>query len=109
MNYTHHELERISYIQGNGLANLYEEASLVESLVEAEGDASIHIDEAKGSFPKEDFLQEAINELLVMAQSRVTKSDVIAFAENLKDLQDEIARQSEYGIDELRKAQGLLK
>ena len=108
MNYTHHELERINYINGTGLAPLHEEASLVEEQVEAMGDAATHIQEAKGSFPGEDFLQELIDQCRAMGQGRVTKAEVLEFCKDLEELQDTIARQSEYGLDELRKAERLL-
>ena len=104
MNYTHHELERISYITGNGLAPVYQEASMVGTLEEAMGDACTCIQEAKGSFPGEDFLQDLINQCRAMAKGRVTKADMLAFCVELEELQDQIARSSEYGLEQLAKA-----
>lgn len=105
MNYTHHELERISYITGNGLAPVYQEASRVETLEDASVDACGYIQEAKGSFPGEDFLQGLIDQCRAMAKGRVTKADVLAFCVELEDLQDEIARSSEHGLEQLAKAE----
>lgn len=105
MNYTHHELERISYIAGNGLAPIYEEASRIDALDESMGDACTYIQEAKGSIPKEDFLQDLINQCRAMGQGRVTKAEVLAFCSDLEDLQSEIARSSEYGLEQLAKAE----
>lgn len=108
MNYTHHELERISYVIGNGQASLYQELAEAEDKEEAADDARSHIQEAKGSFPSEDFLQELIDQCRAMGQGRVTKAEVLAFCEELEELQDTMARQSEYGLDELVKAERLL-
>lgn len=105
MNYTHHELERMSYITGNGLAPIYQEASRVETLEEAAGDACTYIEGAKGSLPKEDFLQGLIDQCQAMAKGRVTKADVLDFCAELEELQDEIARSSEYGLEQLKKAE----
>ena len=104
MNYTHHELERISYITGNGLAPVYEEASRIEAMEESMGDASSYIQEAKACMPEEDFLQELIDQCRVMGQGRVTKADVLAFCVQLEELQSEIAQSSEYGLEQLAKA-----
>jgi hypothetical protein len=108
MNYTHHELERISYIQGTGQAPLYEELDEKESLEERMGDAATHIQEAKGSFPKEDFLQELIDQCRAMSKGRVTMAEVAEFCKDLEELQDEVSRQTDYGLDELAKAERLL-
>lgn len=105
MNYTHHELERISYITGNGQALLHDEASKVEDMEEAASDALGYIQEAKGSFPGEDFLQGLIDQCRAMSKGRVTKADVLAFCVELEELQDEIARTSEHGLDLLQKAE----
>lgn len=108
MNYTHHELERISFINGDKQHSLYQELSEKDALEDAQRDAEDHIQEAKGSFPSEDFLQELIDECFAMGQGRVTKAEVLEFCERLRELQDTIARQSEYGLDELVKAERLL-
>lgn len=105
MNYTHHELERMSYIIGNGLAPVYQEASRVETLEEAAGDACTYIQEAKGSLPNEDFLQDLINQCRAMAKGRVTKADVLAFCVELEEFQSQVASSSEYGLEQLAKAE----
>ena len=108
MNYTHHELERISYTIGNGQAALYAELAEAEDKTEAANDACSHIQEAKGSFPDEDCLQALIDECRELGQGRVTKAEVLALCEKLEELQSSLARDAEYGLDELQKAERLL-
>ena len=108
MNYTHHELERISYTIGNGQAALYAELAEAEDKTEAASDACGYIQEAKTAFPGEDCLQELINKCRAMSQGRVTKAEVLAFCVELEELQSNLARSAEYGLDELKKAEGLL-
>ena len=105
MNYTHHELERISYITGTGQAPLYAELDTAELREESIDSALTYIKEAKGSLPGEDFLQELINQCRAMAKGRVTKADVLAFCVELEELQDQIAQSSEYGLEQLQKAE----
>lgn len=108
MNYTHHELERISYTIGNGQAALYAELAEAEDKTEAVDDACSHIQEAKGSFPGEDCLQALIDECKALGQGRVTKAEVLALCEKLEELQSSLARDAEYGLDELQQAERLL-
>jgi predicted RecB family endonuclease len=108
MNYTHHELERINYIKGNMVANLFAEMDDKEILDEAMEDAVMHINEAKGSFPGEDCLQELIDECTIMAAGRVTKAEVRELCKKIEELQSQLANASEYGLEELSKAEGLL-
>lgn len=108
MNYTHHELERISYTIGNGQADLYAELAEAEDKTEAANDACSHIQEAKASFPGEDCLQALIDECRELGQGRVTKAEVLALCEKLEELQSSLARDAEYGLDELQKAERLL-
>lgn len=108
MNYTHHELERISYTIGNGQAALYAELATAEDKAEAADDACSHIQEAKCSFPGEDCLQALIDECRELGQGRVTKAEVLALCEKLEKLQSSLARDAEYGLDELQQAERLL-
>ena len=108
MNYTHHELERISYTIGNGQAALYAELAEAEDKTGAVDDACSHIQEAKGSFPGEDCLQALIDECRELGQGRVTKAEVLALCEKLEELQSSLARDAEYGLDELQQAERLL-
>lgn len=108
MNYTHHELERISYTIGNGQAALYAELAEAEDKTGAVDDACSHIQEAKGSFPGEDCLQALIDECRGLGQGRVTKAEVLALCEKLEELQSSLARDAEYGLNELQKAERLL-
>lgn len=108
MNYTHHELERISYITGNGLAPIYEEACRVEAMEESASDADGYIQEAIGSMPDEDFLSDIIAECESMSNFRVTKAALKEIVAQLEELQSQIARSSEYGLEQLNKARSLL-
>lgn len=103
-NYTHDERERTTYMAGTGRAALYAELADVALLEESVSDARTHIQEACGSIPGEDFMQELIDHCMALSKGRVTKHDVIALAERLEALQTEIAQSAEYGRDELRKA-----
>lgn len=105
MNYTHHELERISYIMGTGQAPLYAELDTAKLREEAMGDACTYIQEAKGSLPGEDFLQELIDQCRAMAKGRVTKAEVLAFCVELEEFQSQVASSSEYGLEQLAKAE----
>lgn len=107
MNYTHHELERISYTIGNGQAALYAELAEAEDKTEAADDACTHIQEAKGSFPGEDCLQEAIS-YCQNIDGRVTKANIETLTKLLEELQSRLARDAEYGLHELQKAERLL-
>ncbi len=100
------EIERIAYITGHRLTAMCAgEAAATEALLEYASDASTYIDEAKGSMPGEDCLQEFIDELNAMAMWRVTKAEVKALAERLEELQTQLAQSSEYGLEQLAKAQ----
>ena len=103
------ELERIAFIQGNSLASLYASADDAENTGDAINDALIHIKESKGSMPNEDFLQHLINQCRAMCKARITKSELSAFCDELEELQSKILNDSDYGLDELRKAEKILK
>lgn len=107
MNYTHHELERISYTIGNGQAALYAELAEAEDKTDAADDACTHIQKAKGSFPVGDCLQEAIS-YCQNIEGRVTKANIEVLTILLEELQSSLARAAEYGLDELQKAERLL-
>lgn len=65
-----------------------------------------YIKEAKAQFPEEDFLQEPIDELRKLAEPMrgENKAKLIALADKLQALQVSTFHESEYGIDELKKA-----
>lgn len=104
MNMTYAELERIAFIAGSSYKPLALLADY-ECQGNAANDAQTHIQDAKGSYPAEDFLQEVINDLLQLAKGRVTKAEVLAIAERLEELQTQVYQSSEYGINELVQAE----
>lgn len=103
------EQERIAYISGGvALAEALKGSIEAHQLDENIGNASAHISEAKSSIPDEDFLQAFIDKLKNMSKTRVTMQDVSKLAEELEQLQSELAGAFEYMHDELRQADGAL-
>ena len=106
------DLERAAYISGD-----IERATLLAQIADLEslcGDgtsesAITHIEEAKTAFPGEDCLESIIQEARMMARGRVTKAELMQLVEVMESLQDELARSSEYGLDELKQALKALK
>ncbi len=107
-NYTYAELERLAYTQGDPAAALYARLADSESARDDIDEAQSHIDEAGTQYPAEDCLQDLIDHAHAMAQGRVTKAEVADFVSMLEERQGELARASEYGLDELRKAAKVL-
>jgi uncharacterized protein YqcC (DUF446 family) len=109
---TNHELERAAYMSGDT-----ERAVLLAQIIELDalcGDdtrqsAITYIEEAQTAFPGEDCLESIIQEARMMARARVTKAEVMQLVEMMESLQNELARSSEYGLDELKQARRLLK
>ena len=108
MQLTFAEKERLAFVTGRNYPLF---AALADAELQEEhiSDAESHIQEAKGSFAEEDFLQELIDQCRAMGQGRVTKAEVLEFAKDLEELQKTIARQSEYGLEELCKAERCLE
>lgn len=69
------------------------------------------ISEGMAQFPNEDFLDNPIYKLEVFAKGLrgENRQGLLAIIEELRDIQDQQARSSEYGLDELRKAQKSMK
>lgn len=109
MTLTYEELERHAYVANDPGYQLYAELADAELADEGRLTAWSYIDEAKGSLPGEDCLQSLIDQCRTMAQSRVTKADLLAFCEQMETMQSEIAQSSEYGLEQLEKAQEELK
>jgi len=109
MTLTYEELERHAYVANDPMANVYGELADAELADEGRLSAWSYINEAKGSLPGEDCLRSLIDQCRTMAQSRVTKADLLAFCEQLEALQSEIAQSTEYGLEQLEKAQEKLK
>jgi hypothetical protein len=101
-NYTFIELERAAYIDGDvKLANAYHDAGKFEAREDKIIDTILFIEEGMDSFAAEDFLQSLIDDCRKLSESRVTKSAFVTLCEKLEELQSEIARQSEYGREQL--------
>lgn len=106
MNYTHQELERITYINGGShqAHQAHQAASEKDDLEDAAIDASGYIDEAKSVLPNEDFLQEAISYCKNIT-GRVTKHHIGVIMDLLENIQDEQWRSTEYAAEQLNLAQ----
>lgn len=105
---TPNELERYAYTAGSPTYPLIREFADLKDGAERADDAKVYIDEAKIGLPSEDCLQSLIDEATVMAQGRVTKAEVLGLAAKLSELQDELWRAAEYGMEHLRKAERAL-
>jgi hypothetical protein len=104
------EQERAAYMSGDT-----DEASLLAQVASAEevrsgaDDAIHHINDARTGYPTEDCLKSVIDEARALARGRVTKADILRLVETMEEIQLEIARSAEYGLDELRQAVESLK
>jgi hypothetical protein len=109
-NLTIEEQERAAYMSGDTA-----KASLLAQVAHAEGarsgaeSAICHIAEARTGYPDEDCLGSIIDEARTMARGRVTKAEVLRLVEMMEELQLQLARSAEYGLDELRQAKEALQ
>jgi hypothetical protein len=104
------EQERAAYMAGDiDKAALLAQAALMDGLAEGSESALCHIDEARTGYPSEDCLGSIIDEARTMARGRVTKAEVLRLVEMMEELQLELARSAEYGLDELKQAKEALK
>jgi hypothetical protein len=78
---------------------------MLDALDQAEsgGDALVYVQEARGSFPKEDCLHDHISALQALAkhvrgENREELKKIIA---NLEERQSELGRDAEYGLEQL--------
>ena len=112
---TPEELERSAYLAGDvrtaaafadcaRLGLVCARLGLVET---AANDACTRIDEAIGCYPAEDFAHAVLADLRVLAKRLrgANAEDLTEIIAVLEDLQTEVSGSTEYGIDELRKAQ----
>jgi hypothetical protein len=107
---TINEQERAAYMAGDtDKAALLAQAALMDGLTEGSESALCHIDEARTGYPDEDCLASIIDEARTMARGRVTKAEVLRLVEMMEELQLELARSAEYGLDELKQAKEALK
>lgn len=99
--------ERLAFINGQEtwpFAVLADAEDSQTHVCDAEG----YVSDAKASFPDEDFLQELITDLRALSKSRVTKADVLEFVGRLEALQIEVSSATEYGMEQLQKAESSL-
>ena len=103
------EAERLAYSEGfTGTAELFARLSDAEHAAQSAQDALAHVQEARSAFPAEDCLQNVIEHAQMLARGRVTKADVQELVEMLENLQLELARSAEHGLDELKRAEAAL-
>lgn len=71
-----------------------------------EVDVTAYLQEAKGCFPSEDFLQGPIKEIGELAKKMRgdNRKALEALAQSLEEIQSATWQQSEYGADEIKKA-----
>lgn len=69
-----------------------------------------HIDEARGGFIAEDWCDDHIADLRVLAQSLRggNREELERIAQALEEARDEAARSAEYSLDELKKATAIV-
>jgi hypothetical protein len=109
-NLTIAEQERAAWIAGDtARAEMLAQLSLMDNLTEGSESALCHIQEAGSAYPSEDCLELIIDEARMMARGRVTKAEVLRLVEMMEELQLDLARSAEYGLDELRQAKESLK
>jgi hypothetical protein len=109
-NLTIAEQERAAWISGDtARADMLAQLSLMDNLTKGSESALCHIQEARSAYPGEDCLESIIDEARTMARGRVTKAEVLRLVEMMEEIQLEIARSTEYGLDELRQAEDSLK
>ena len=86
-------------------------AERIEALLELDSvDLSgviVHIQEARGSFPGEDSLASIIEDLTALAKHMrgENQKELRSIIERADSLQSELARDAEYGLEELTKAE----
>jgi hypothetical protein len=104
------EQERAAYMSGDiEKAALLAQAAFVDGLTEGSESALCYIQEARSAYPSEDCLASIIDEARTMARGRVTKAEVLRLVEMMEELQLELARSAEYGLDGLKQAKEALK
>ena len=98
------ERERIAYMAvDNQTASLLDAQAAIENL----STPLDYIQEARGSLPSEDWLQDELTELrhAIGAMRKGANRDVLAhLLQRIEDKRDEQARSSEYGLEQLDKA-----
>lgn len=114
LNMTADERERLAYLAGHtDVAAAYAEAGGLEAATEAAGDAQGYVQEARGSFMPEDFLSEEFKELQnaigAMRKNNASRDVLQDLLNRMEAKRDEQARESEFGLDQLRQADAALE
>lgn len=105
MPHTIAELERLSYIRGESSAHHLALLDDARGNIDSVYAARAHIQDARSGYPSEDCLQSIIQHVQDLAQSRVTKADMVTLVGLLEELQTSIGHATGYGLDELNKAE----
>lgn len=84
----------------NVMQELFDKVSAIDALLEL-GEAVV---EAKGQYPVEDFLSEAINRVCELGRrlKSENRETVRQIAKELDDIQNEVMNSSEYGREKLK-------
>ena len=107
LNTTNCEKEVAAYMRGDvRQAALY--AGLDDADTSDETWATVRdlIENARNYYPAEDCLADLLSDLRRLALGRVTKADVEKFILQVEESQGSLARDTEFGMDELRRALG---
>lgn len=104
------ERERHAYASGLPFAEVFGQLADLSEADENRKGIDAHLDEARAQFPNEDFLCSVLDDLQGMAKRLRgdNRADLQRIIEALTEIQDSVARDSEYGVDELRKASAAL-
>jgi hypothetical protein len=110
-NMTLQELERAAFQMGHPAAYYIGVAADAELANDGASNAQTHMQEAASQYPTEDFLCNPIEELQTLAKRMrgENKTALLAIIETLDAIQLDTGRSSEYGRDELRKAEAELE
>ena len=107
LNTTNCEKEVAAYMRGDvQQAALYAGLDDADTSDLARSAVRDHIEEARNSYPAEDCLADLLTNLRFLALGRVTQAKVTAFVLQVEDLQSSLARDAEFGMDELGRGRG---
>lgn len=108
----HRSLTNREYLSLHGTLSLDRIEALVEmeAVISGQEGALNYIDEAKGSFPGEDFLNDIISNLrtLVKHLRGANKEELNGIIEKVEGLQTSTTHESEYGLEQLKAAKAMI-
>ncbi len=104
----HRSLTNREYLSLHSTLSLDRVEALVqmEDAISGQEGAIIDIDEAKGCFPGEDFLNDIINNLRALCKHLrgANKEELKGIIEQVEELQASTTQGSEYGLEKLKEA-----